>query len=543
MYPQVPKLALSVPMLAVTMTASLLGGATTPADARVPKPERRPAGSGAPGQRLADPCERSWRPRSDTSPGPARGLARPAPTTSAANAPAASGRPNIVTIMVDDMRTDDLSGPWMRHTRSLIAQRGATFENSFAPYPLCGPARASFLTGQYSHNHGVRENSGPSAFKQLDDSNTLATWLNSNGGSRDYNTAFLGKYINGYADAGYVPPGWDTWHASIGGSTQNYRGTKLSDNGAGVVDLSGQYQSSAYGTMGAQLVSDLAKRDEPFYFNLSFSAPHSGSPRESDDPPGIKTPARLAESRDLYDDQIVRPGGVQGEPCNKRKPRAVSGKEPIGPKLQRKIVELRRQRAEALTTVDAQVRKVMQALRKSGELANTYVIFTSDNGFFLGEFRQRFGKKLPYEPSLRTPTLVRGPGIASGIKRRAPFTSIDFAPTIADMANVGSPGPVDGVSMLREATGRDRGWKRAILTDAGSAFGNSWYARGVRAPGLLYALYHDSRTRRELFDIDADPHQNHNVLRKGRYRETLERLKRDFAALRDCAGRECRRHW
>src|SRR5919197_1172185 len=105
---------------------------------------------------------------------------------------AGQSRPNIVVIMADDMRDDELR--WMPQTRRLIANNGARFSNSFAPYPLCCPARASFLTGQYTHNHGVWSNKSPYAFAALDDTNTLPVWLRAAG----YNTLFLGKYLNGY---------------------------------------------------------------------------------------------------------------------------------------------------------------------------------------------------------------------------------------------------------------------------------------------------------------------------------------------------------
>ena len=134
-------------------------------------------------------------------------------------APAQSRRPNIVTILTDDMRTDDLR--WMPHVRHLLADRGLDFRNSFAGFPLCAPSRSSLLTGQNAHNTGVFDVDGPDDYRAFDDRATVATSLNRAG----YNTVFLGKYLNGYGTVRsavtrknsfrYVPPGWTDWWGSV----------------------------------------------------------------------------------------------------------------------------------------------------------------------------------------------------------------------------------------------------------------------------------------------------------------------------------------
>lgn len=448
----------------------------------------------------------------------------------------------MVLFMVDDMRADEMSGPWMRQTRAQIQSQGVTFSNSFSPLPLCGPARASFLTGKYAHNTGIRMNREPAtAFERLDEGNALPVWLDDAG----YNTAFLGKYINGYAEGGpkpgsYVPPGWDKWYASTGKGTYNYRHTILSNNGKGTIDLKGQYQTNAYGKMGSQLVSQLAKQKDPFYLNLSFTAPHTGGPHEADDPQ-VKTPARPPKLRGAYDNLITTPAGVPGEPCNDGAPSAVSRKSSIGPNVQGAITEARRQRAESLGSVDNAIARVMRSLRKSGELDNTYVIFTSDNGYFLGEFRQRIGKKLQYEPALRTPTIMRGPGIDKGIKRDPAFTTIDFAPTIADMAGADVGANVDGISLLETATGEATPWRRPILTDTGSSPDKTHYGKGVRTPGAFYGEYNDRRTTRELFNLRRDPNELHNLIGRPRDRDTARSMSKLLDELRNCSGEQCQR--
>ncbi|MDN5853533.1 MAG: sulfatase-like hydrolase/transferase, partial [Actinomycetia bacterium] len=246
-------------------------------------------------------------------------------------------RPNVVVIMSDDMREDELDGPWMAQTRRQIGDRGVRFQNSLAPLPLCAPARASFLTGQYPHNHGVWSHRAPYGFPVFKDDETLPVWLQRGG----YHTFMLGKYINGYAKKGmpapdggsamhYVPPGWSDWRASMDGrGTYNYRGTHLNNNGH-VQSLRGTYQTNAYRRISVNKVRERARADKPYFMYLSFTAPHHGKPKENDDPVDvsdingeeykIKTPARRKETRGRWDDAIRRAPGVGSDEDMSDKP-------------------------------------------------------------------------------------------------------------------------------------------------------------------------------------------------------------------------------
>ena len=202
--------------------------------------------------------------------------------------------------MVDDMRDDDLR--YMPRTRRLLGGSGVRFVNSFSPYPSCCPARASVLTGRYTHNHHVEGIHRPYGFTSFDDSSTIATWLDAVG----YDTVYLGKYLNGYGEmpepgrssgtsVRYVPPGWDTWLGSIdgglprdhpdAGQTYHYFDTTLSDDGRGFRNFEGRYQTRVYGQLSRRIVAERAPSDRPYFLHLSFTAPHLGFPREPDDPP------------------------------------------------------------------------------------------------------------------------------------------------------------------------------------------------------------------------------------------------------------------
>jgi len=495
-------------------------------------------------------------------------------------------RPNVLMIMVDDARVDDLA--YMPRTRALIGRRGVTFENSLSPYPLCCPARASVLVGQYAHNHRVWSHEPPWGFNSFDDQSTIATWLHDSG----YATAYLGKYLNGYGDqpepgratgasARYVPPGWGNWRASIdgglgpdhpkAGGTYRYFDTTLNHNGRGFDNYAGQYQTRVYGRLASEVVKRRAASAMPFFFYVSFTAPHHGQPREPDDPGSVRgadgrpvrvvTPAVPPDVRGRFDAVIpAAPGADWHDPDGGAdKPSFLQRISPPNRAERVAIREATRQRAEAVSVVDAQVERVLDALAGTGELKDTLVIFTSDNGYILGEQGIRQGKILPYGPALQTPTLMRGPGIPAGQVRYDPFLSIDFAPTIAGFTGV-TPGLVeDGQSMLEVARNGDAGWTRPVLTETGPrnvvrdtdesgaplqtpAEADIRYVIGIRTDRYLYTSI--ATGEEELYDMAVDPQQYANLVRPDGsavegYGQVLDLMRQQLQQVRACDGPQC----
>ncbi len=490
-------------------------------------------------------------------------------------------RPNVVFIMVDDMRDDDLR--FMPQVRTLIGDQGVRFRNSFSPYPLCCPARASVLTGLYTHNHGVYTVGADYAFHAFDDRETLATMLEGAG----YANIYLGKYLNRYgvqpphtADRGnslhYVPPGWEMWRASFDGgfapgspdrgSTYAYDDTTLSINGDGFERLEGRYQTVAYGEIARNVVRRRTASDQPFLLYLSFTAPHSGGPPEPDDPrPHTlsnghsyiwRTPARPPRVRGIYDRVIQEaPGASWRDPDFGDKPRYLRALPRLRAADRRALLEVTRQRAEALTVVDRQVGELMRTLADTGELDQTLVVFTSDNGYFLGEQRMRLGKFFPHEPSMRVPLLMRGPGIPAGSVRLDPFTSIDYLPTIAAATGAELEHEVDGVSLWDVARDGDAGWTRGVLTETGSQGRRPRHSNeageplsqggrrdlrfllGIRTHRYLYVDV--AHQRDELYDLRHDPRQYRNVIAVPRYADVRELLAGVLADLRTCRAASC----
>ncbi|MGB0100151.1 MAG: sulfatase [Nocardioides sp.] len=493
-------------------------------------------------------------------------------------------RPNILMFVTDDMRADELK--YMPKVRSLLGTNGTTWTNSVSPYPLCCPARASIFSGQYTHNHRVYSHKDPYGFNAFDDRRTLATLLQDAG----YRTALLGKYLNGYGDqplhgktsgrsVRYTPPGWNDWQGAITGGLANsrfdggayrYWDTTLSRNrGRGFKNLS-MYQTYGYGKIEKRFVARAARSSRPFFSYVGFTAPHHGTPRDPDDPGPVtrddgqvqkfKSPAVPEPLRGTFDWVIsAAPGADWHDPDPSDQPEEMQPGQMNPPNAAERaaMTEITRQRAESLKAVDNTIADVLATLESSGELDRTYIIFTSDNGYFLGEQGIRQGKVLPYESALRTPLLIRGPGIPRGEVRTDPFSSVDFAPTILRMAGQSVPSRIDGGSRLSVAKNGDRGWVRPVLVNTGPASivrdtddsarvletddpgaPDKRYLLGVRTGRYLYT--ERASGFKELYDVLVDPNQYDNLIDDPAHQDVRVALRDQLEQIRSCSGRSCR---
>ncbi len=487
-------------------------------------------------------------------------------------------KPNIVVVMADDMRADDLR--FMPSLRRLVTARGLKFRNSFSPYPLCCPSRASFLSGQYAHNHKVFANDAPFGFGSFDDSRTVATALQDAG----YRTGFVGKYLNNYGidrsrvtgehSWRYVPAGWTNWHAALqrprrlydrypDGGAYNYFHTIFNVNGRTDDSHKGEYQTGVLGRFSRKLVNRYSRTNKPFFLYLSALAPHYGGPHEPDDVDSIRrrdgrvsefeTPARPEWVKGRFDHQVRRSPGLpaNGGPSEANvsdKPRAFRKPE-LNRRERRLATALTRQRAESIAVLDAQVRRLVQTLRERGELDETVFVFTSDNGYFLGEHRFRNGKRKAYEPSIRVPLVIAGPGIPHGV-RNDPAKTPDLTATILDLADAKAPRPADGRSLV-PSFAADRGWTAPVVTEAiigGPAYlpTTSKHQRGftdvrttIGIRTARYKLIRDASGTVELYDLDVDPNELNSVATDPEYRAIRSELTRLWHRYKDCAGTAC----
>ncbi|MBA3383839.1 MAG: sulfatase [Actinobacteria bacterium] len=455
----------------------------------------------------------------------------PAPRSTAAEAPPA--RPNIVVVMADDQTVESMRV--MANVNALLGEQGATFADNFVSFPLCCPSRTTFLTGQYGHNHTVMGNALPQGgYEKLapTHANTLPAWLKLAG----YRTVHIGKYLNGYGRQRptEVPPGWDEWFGSVDPSTYRFYDYTLNENGKLVHYGSGagDYQADVYTAKAVDAVKRLAGRTEPFFLSVAYLAPHSGGPRESDDPPNLATPVPAPRHRNRFATEPMPRTPAFNEADVSDKPLAVRRRPLLGTRRINGITEMYRQRLESLLAVDEGVAAIVRALQDSGELARTLFVYTADNGFFHGEHRIPNGKVQHYEPSARVPLVIRGPGVPRGVRITQPSVNIDLAPTLVDAANAKVGRASDGVSLLALLADRTRFVGRDVLLETPT------YA-AIHTPRYVYVEHNTGE--RELYDLATDPYELASLHENTAYAQIRSDLARRLLTLRACKAADCRK--
>jgi N-acetylglucosamine-6-sulfatase len=442
-------------------------------------------------------------------------------------------RPNVLVIETDDQTVESMRV--MRGVNSLIGDRGATFKNSFVNYSLCCPSRATFLTGQYAHNHGVLGNEGPQGgfqrFQALHARNNLAVWLRRAG----YHTALIGRYLNGYRNEPPVPAGWSEWHVPAPSALGVY-GYTMNDDGL-LVDHGHRrrdFLQDVLTSKAIELVERRAPGAQPFFLWLAYTSPHV-APDPNPNPPfgcqrGAKPAPRHAEA---YRSEPLPSSPDFNEPDVSDKPAAIRALPRFDAGEISGIRRKYRCALGSLLSVDEGVRKVLRALRETDELANTLIVYTSDNGFHYGEHRIPPGKMGIYEASIRVPLQVRGPGIPQGVKANDLTTNADLAPTIVAAARA-RPGLVmDGRSLIRVAKrpGIERG-RELLVEEPGF--------EAIRTERYMYAEH--ATGEEELYDLRRDRYQRQSRHADPAYASVKAELASRLHRLRRCAGAGCRHH-
>jgi N-acetylglucosamine-6-sulfatase len=456
----------------------------------------------------------------------------------AAPAAAQDTRPNVVVLMTDDQTHDTLRS--MTAVNRLLGDHGTTFDRTVASFPLCCPSRSTYLTGQYAHNHGVIHNAGPfGGFRVFDHPNALPVWLRDSG----YRTMHVGRYLNGYGETSGIPPGWDDWHAAIDPSTFNYASWRMNDDGRiSAYPLPGRppYQTDEYAQRAVELIDGAAPEARPFFLEVWFAAPHSGRPRDPDDPTGIPTPSPAPRHRDAFAGAALERPPSFDEANVRDKPQIVADRTRLTQEQIAGIDENRRQELESLMAVDDAVASIVGALERLGELQNTLVVFVSDNGYMHGEHRWPTEKVLPYEPSSRVPLVLRGPGVPAGRVDRRLVANLDVPATILDATGVTSGRVQDGQSLLDMLADPSREWGRDILLENGQGANGVPAYRALRTPDMLY-VEHLTTGERELYDMARDPFQLTSRDSSDRYAAARRDLARRLRLLARCRGAGCRK--
>jgi arylsulfatase A-like enzyme len=518
-----------------------------------------------------------------------------APVVGAANA-AAKGKgqkqPNVLVIMTDDMAADDLE--FMPNVRKLLAKKGTTFENAITNFSLCCPARATFLTGQLAHNHGVVGNFWPYGWYGMEDRrNTLPAWLDDEG----YDTAMVGKWLNGYGARdghGEIPAGFDIWRGLLDVSAYDYHNYVMNKDGKlvtwgdpefaaklvemghiqtvpnpdgfpGVVaernrifgpgpyDYYGaenpeEYSPDVTGKMTDKLLRKQGKSKNPFFVWWSPAAPHREDVatgllgRQGPDP---RPPARYAD--DVAGLQLPTPPNFNEADLSDKPSALTNAAPPLSEAQIASLADDYQGRAGSLMATDDHVGDMVDTLEKTGQLKDTVIMFLSDNGWQQGQHRITGDKFLPYEDSIRIPLIIRGPGIPKGQRIETQVSNADLAPTLADLTGAEADRKMDGISLVKGMANPKKLPERALSIEAPEPLFadpnfpvNRWDRPylGVRTDRYTYVAWEETGEE-ELYDRQADPYQLTNVASDPAFAQVKADLAAKSAQLQTCKGKSC----
>lgn len=462
-----------------------------------------------------------------------------------APAPIPKNKPNFVLVLTDDQ--DALLNGYdpsvgiahMHHLNKMVRSNGALFTRYYDAYALCSPSRSTILTGRYPHNHGFQTNSmlKSSNFHPVQERDTLNVWLNRTG----YHTMLCGKYMNGYHGSEkmnsyetYIPDGWGHWY---GFQQLDFFGPRVNMNGQSKVFPQDAYQTDIIANLSVNWLQNEWQRERPFFMFLTPHAPHdphTPAPRHEGTLAGLTQPPNPAFN--LEDDlQKLLPAGLDNLP------KVNEGK----------MNKVYQARAECLLAIDDMIRDVVNQLKAMDELDKTYIIFSSDNGYHLGQHRLPAGKRLFFEHDINLPLIISGPGVAKGATIDAMVGNYDFAPTIAELAGAeptsGAP-VIDGLSWagLLDGSAPSTPWPRNAALSEG-------YQDAEGLKGMCCGKYHSLRIHSDgqdvlyvetgsgdlaYFDNAVDPYQTTNII-GNLSADAKADLAARLSAVKSCAGQDC----
>ncbi|XP_054480485.1 N-acetylglucosamine-6-sulfatase [Anoplopoma fimbria] len=475
-------------------------------------------------------------------------------------------RPNIVLILTDDLDIAIGGLTPLPKTKKLIGDAGISFTNAFVASPLCCPSRASILTGKYPHNHHVINNTlegncSSKAWQKSEEAHTFPALLRTYSG---YQTFFAGKYLNqyGHSEAGgveHVPPGWNSW-VGLEKNSKYYNYT-LSVNGKAEnhgADYSKDYLTDVLANRSLDFLQ-YKSNYQPFFMMVSIPAPHSpwtAAPQYQNSFNTTKAPRDPnfnVHGKDKH--WLIR-----------------QAKTPMTNSSVQFLDDAFRKRWRTLLSVDDLVEKVVKSLEARAELDNTYIFFTSDNGYHTGQFSLPLDKRQLYEFDIRVPLMVRGPNIKPNQTSQMLVANVDLGPTMLDIAGHDvNKTQMDGMSFLPVMEGKmnSSSWRTDILVEyegEGStvsdpacpllgpgvsecfpdcvcedSYNNTYACVRTVAPSanLQYCEFDDNEVFVEVYNVTADPYQLTNIA-KTIDQEVLEKMNHRLMMLQSCSGQSCR---
>ena len=426
-----------------------------------------------------------------------------------------TGKPNIVFVLTDDLATNLVQ--YMPHVLSL-EKTGTSFSNYNVTDSLCCPSRSSIFSGKVPHDTGVFTNSGPDGgfttfHSKGEEQDTFATALQKAG----YHTAMMGKYLNGYqpdANLGgpspYVPPGWNEWDVAGNGYPEFNYDLNQDHKVVHYGNQPSDYLTDVLGGKASSFISSSAKARQPFMLEVATFAPHAPytpAPQDANSFPGLKAP---------------QTGAYDTLPSNA--PAWLASRTPLTPKEQSMIDTAFRKRVQAVQAVDRMIAQLQSTLARAGVAGNTDVVFSSDNGYHMGEYRLTPGKMTAFDTDVRVPLVISGPGVKAGRSVSVPTQNIDLCPTFENIGGTVVPSGVDGHSLTALLAGDSiPGWRTAGLVEHHGPDnnptdpdhprkhgGNPPSYEALRTATYTYVEYADGS--KEYYDRVTDPNELHNTV-------------------------------
>jgi arylsulfatase A-like enzyme len=415
---------------------------------------------------------------------------------------------NIVFVLTDDLAWNLVR--FMPHVLQM-QQQGTTFTHYYVTDSLCCPSRSSIFTGKYPHDTTVFTNTGAhGGYAKFESAGNATQTYAVTLGAAGYRTAMMGKYLNGYDPTiNQADPGWLEWEVAGNGYPEfNY---KLNQNGT----------ATSYGATPSDYLTDVLSglavnfvRDSgphPFVIEVAAFAPHAPY-----------TPA----PRDVGTFHEAVPRTPAFDTANTNPPMWLAMHAPLAPADLQALDTAFNLRVEAVQAVDQMIATLLATLAASGLDQSTYVVFSSDNGYHMGEHMLHAGKMTAFDSDINVPLIVVGPGVPAGATVDAIVENIDLCPTFAEIAGVAAPATTDGHSLLGLLHGQPAtDWREAALIEhkgpdlqppdptdpdnepAPGPMPNSYEA--IRMASSVYVEYQDGET--EYYDLATDPDEMTNT--------------------------------
>lgn len=437
--------------------------------------------------------------------------------------------PNIVFVLVDDLSWNLVQ--FMPHLLAM-QKAGTTLSKFYVVDSLCCPSRSALLTGEYPHDNGVFTNSGDDGGvdtfnRHGNEPKTFGVALQNAG----YRTGFMGKYLNGYEPNDKPPPGWDEW--AVGGNAYAGFNYDLNENGSlrHYGKEPGDYLTDVLSDKAVSFIGRAASSGKPFMLQVAPFTPHrpgTAAPRHADEFAGLTAPRTAAYGKQPSD----APAWLKAIP-------ALTVND--GQAFDREY----RRRAQSVLAIDDMIGRIQHELTAKGLAKNTYLVFSSDNGYHLGEHQLRPGKQTAFDTDIHVPLIVTGPGVPANRSVTHLASSVDLAPTFERLAGAKVPSTVDGISLLPLWQGQaPADWQRAVLIEhhgpnrvandpdrAGRMSGNPPSYEAIRTATALYVQYGNGE--REYYDTATDPDQLHNIAATATPAQLVP-LQRALSALEEC---------